>query len=107
MVEVKPWILIFKSGIQRSSQFRYLSLPQLRTDCFRSHFSHRQVLSLMLRNTVESDFKRGAIELFYSLPIHGLLHGYIQFFSGYGERLIEYNHYTNRVGVGIIISNWV
>ncbi|PNT89540.1 phospholipase A [Coxiella burnetii] len=106
MVDVKPWILIFKaesSDLHNPDIYRYLGYGRV---VFAVTF-HRQVLSLMLRNTVESGFKRGAIELSYSFPIHGLLHGYIQFFSGYGQSLIEYNHYTNSVGVGIIISNWI
>lgn len=61
----------------------------------------------MFRNTIESRFKHGAIELSYSFPIHGLLDGYIQFFSEYEQSLIEYNHYTNSIGVGLIINNWI
>lgn len=106
MVDIKPWILIFKSkssNIHNPDICRFLGYGRV---VFAATF-HQQVISLMVRNAIESGFKRGAVELSYSFPIHGLLHGYLQFFSGYGQSLIEYNHYTNSIGVGLIISNWI
>lgn len=50
--------------------------------------------------------KRGSIELNYVFPINGNLRGHVQFFSGYGETLIDYNHYQNTFGVGISLIDW-
>lgn len=63
-------------------------------------------LSLMLRNNLRSDNK-GAIELGYSYPFAKTKRGYIQLFHGYGESLLDYNHKTTRVGIGIMLNNWL
>ena len=63
--------------------------------------------STMLRNNLESNFSRGAIEVGWSFPLLGYryMKGYVQFFSGYGESLIDYNHYVNRVGFGLLLND--
>jgi phospholipase A1 len=61
----------------------------------------------MLRNNLESGFSRGAVQLGWSFPLAPFpyLRGYIQYFSGYGESLIDYNRYVNRIGIGISLSD--
>jgi phospholipase A1 len=105
VINIKPWILIFKknsSDMHNSDIARYLGYGRV---VFAYKF-YRQEISLMFRNTIASVFRRGAIQMAYSFPIHGRLTGYVQFFTGYGQSLIEYRHYTNSVGVGIALSNW-
>lgn len=68
-----------------------------------------QVFSLMSRNNLQSGFQRGAVEAGWSFPIfdYPYIKGYIQYFCGYGESLIDYDHYVNRIGVGIILVDWL
>ncbi|WP_163339028.1 phospholipase A [Desulfopila sp. IMCC35008] len=63
--------------------------------------------SFMARNNLESGFSKGAVELGWSFPIldYPYLKGYIQYFSGYGESLIDYNRYVNRIGVGLQLTD--
>jgi len=61
---------------------------------------------VMLRNNFDSP-NRGAIQLDWSYPIRGKLQGYVQYFNGYGESLIDYNHRVNRFGVGLMLNNWL
>jgi len=63
----------------------------------------------MTRNQLESGFDRGAGELGWSFPIFGYryLKGYVQYFYGYGESLIDYNRKVNRIGIGISITDWL
>lgn len=67
------------------------------------------VFSFMSRNNLESGFDRGAIELGWSFPFfkYPYLKGYIQYFGGYGESLIDYDQRSNRIGIGIALTDWL
>lgn len=47
----------------------------------------------------------GAFELGMSFPLWGRLKGYVQYFNGYGESMIDYNHQIERIGVGILLTD--
>ena len=67
-----------------------------------------QSLGIMLRNNLRFDSSsRGAVQLDYNFPLHNQLRGYLQYFSGYGESLIDYDHRVNTLGVGVMLSNWL
>jgi phospholipase A1 len=67
----------------------------------------QHTLSLMSRNNLESGFSRGALEASWSFPIHNKVRGYLQIFSGYGNSMIEYDHYTKTIGLGISLTDWL
>lgn len=71
------------------------------------HDSGRSGIALMVRNNLSTGDNHGAWQLSYRFPLIAGLQGYLQWFNGYGESLIDYNHMVNRVGIGIILSDWL
>ena len=65
--------------------------------------------SLMLRNNLESGFEKGTVQATWSFPLwnYPYLKGYIQWFNGYGESMIDYNQHSNSIGVGFTISDFL
>ncbi|GEA61911.1 phospholipase A [Vibrio comitans] len=58
--------------------------------------------SMLLRNNISSDSK-GAVELNAAVPIFDTVKLYAQYYYGYGESLIDYDHRVNRFSIGILI----
>lgn len=107
VLSFKPWIWVSKDKTTGDN-------PDI-TDFlghgeFRGAWSREgHVFSMMLRNQLESGFERGAVELGWSFPVfdYPYLKGYVQYFYGYGESLIDYDRKVNRIGVGISVTDWI
>ncbi|HMM46867.1 MAG TPA: phospholipase A [Thiobacillaceae bacterium] len=67
----------------------------------------RQAYSLMLRNNFRSKENHGAMRLSWSFPLYGRLKGYVQYFDGYGESLIDYNHSQQSFGIGLSLTGGI
>lgn len=63
----------------------------------------KQRLSALWRNNLHFDgSNRGAIELNYSFPIFNSgFYGYLRYFNGYGESLVDYKRSVNKIGAGL------
>ena len=74
-----------------------------------SYKHNRHTFSLMTRNNLESGFSRGAVSLDWSFPLfaYPYLKGYLQYFTGYGESLIDYDRYVNRIGIGLQFTDFL
>jgi len=46
--------------------------------------------------------EKGAVQLSWAFPLKGHIKGYAQYFSGYGQSMIDYNYYQNVVGLGLL-----
>jgi len=62
-----------------------------------------------LRFRANNNFHKGSFEFMYSRPIptrgdRGDLFLFVKLFNGYGESLIDYNHYVNKISLGVGIS---
>lgn len=67
-----------------------------------------QVASLMVRDNFRPvGSNKGAVELGWSGPLIRQLRWYVQYFNGYGESLIDYNHADQRVGAGVLFGEWL
>lgn len=101
----KPWLRIPESASNDDN-------PDM--DDFLGHFELRGLykkeqhsFDFMFRNNFKPSRNRGALELGWSFPIHNKVRGYIQWFNGYGESMLDYNNHTNSIGFGIQLSDWL
>lgn len=63
--------------------------------------------SLKLRNNFRGSDNKTSFEIGYSFPLGSALKGYVQYYNGYGESLVDYNHRINRIGIGIMLHDWL
>jgi phospholipase A1 len=70
------------------------------------YFWKKNRFGVMVRNNFHIDDNHGALELEWAFPLLDRVSGYIQYFLGYGESLLDYNYKTNRIGIGFILKDW-
>jgi phospholipase A1 len=103
----KPWYRIPEDSVDDDNAdiTDYLGHYELTA----SYKVGENVFSMMSRNNIESGFKRGAFEFSWSFPLGNwpYLKGYAQYFTGYGESLIDYNQYVNTIGIGVSLTDWL
>lgn len=58
-------------------------------------------LTMRLRNNLSFEDNRGSVEVNATYPISNRYYFMIQYFNGYGDSLIDYNRFQERIGVGI------
>ncbi len=106
-MSIKPWIRIPEDEDDDDN-------PDITTYMGHYEFSatyrwRKNVFSIMTRNNLESGFSKGAVELSWSFPLFKwrYLKGYVQYFNGYGESLIDYNQHVNKIGAGLSLTDWL
>lgn len=104
VVVLKPWLIIKDNTYERQNpnMVNYMGNGAIMI----GYKYHRQFFALESRNLLQSP-RRSGNTLTWSFPLTEYLKGYVQFFSGYGQSLIEYNHRTNSFGVGVALSDWL
>ena len=63
-------------------------------------------IALGLKSSLGSELRNG-LELDWTFPLTGHLRGFVQVYSGYGENLIDMENYNNRIGIGILLTDWL
>lgn len=64
-------------------------------------FGQHLLVARMHRPLLPRSESKSSLRLDYAFPLSGRLRGHVQYFTGHGESLIDYNHKANYLGVGI------
>lgn len=102
---IRPWYRIPESANNDNNPDiqDYLG----RGDVVATYTSNGNTYSLLLRNNLKRAANRGAVQVDWSFPLYGRLQGYVQYFNGYGESLIDYNHKQQSLGIGLSLAAWL
>lgn len=103
--QVKPWYRIPENREDDNNPDieKYLGYGEFSGVYVMGNYS----VDFMLRNNLRGSDNKGALQLGFTFPLWGKLRGYVQYFNGYGESLIDYNHATQSIGTGIMLTNWL
>lgn len=105
LVKMRAWVLIAQansSDINNPDIATFLGYDNL----VLSYNWNSLTASLKIQN-LERITNKGFLEASLSYPMLHKISIYGQFFHGYGQSLIEYNHKTTSFGVGIVLNDWV
>jgi phospholipase A1 len=102
--------LLLKSWVHIPQGFEENKNPEIdkylgRGEVWAYFFLKRHRLGIMLRDNLSFRENRGAVQLEWSFPVFAQIDGYVQYFLGYGESLLDYDHRVNRIGVGIVLRD--
>ena len=99
-ISPRAWMVVGNKGDNKDI-LKYIGHGDVRL----SYNLNDHIFSLMLRNNLHFDkTNKGAAEISYMFPIFSTgVYGYLQYFTGYGESLIDYNRHTDKFGFGFVI----
>lgn len=102
----RPWYRIPESRNDDNNPDidRYLGYGDLTTVY---KVDENRSISMKLGNNLRLDDNKTSIELGYSFPLGSTVKGYVQYFNGYGESLVDYNERIQRIGVGVMLHDWL
>lgn len=107
VLSVKPWFRIPEDAEDDDNPNieEYLGYGELRA----LYRTGDNTFGMMLRNNLKFDNNRGAVQLDWSFPLPGTdrIKGYVQYFNGYGECLLDYNASTSRLGAGFLLTDFL
>ena len=103
---LKPWIRLPESNKDDDNRDieRYLGHASYHAVY---KLTEDRTFSLKLLNSLRSSDNKTSVEFGYSFPMGGSIKGFVQYYNGYGESLIDYNNRTQRFGLGIMLNDWL
>lgn len=78
-----------------------------RADATLVHTRGGHEFALMARHSLRTGRdSHGALQFDWGFPLTRTLRGHLQVFDGYGESLIDYNHRSTQIGLGVSLLEW-
>lgn len=103
-LSLKPWYRIQEDSVVNNADIEEFAG---RGEVHLVYKYHDQVFSFLLRNNFQASENRSGYELGWSFPFSKRIKGLVQYYNGYGESLIDYNVRTRRIGLGVLITDWL
>ena len=112
VLEIHPWWRIPEgkkqapedpSGDDNPDIYAYLGYGHIKGTWM---LRNNHTLTFLVRDNFRKN-QRGALQVEWSFPLVRKIRGYFQFFTGYGESLIDYNYHSTRLGFGIELTNYL
>lgn len=102
---LKSWYRVPESSATDNNPFiaDYMGRAELRA----AYKYGDQVYSILWRNSLRAPQHRSGLEMDWSFPFSRRIKGLVQGFTGYGESMIDNDVYMRRVGVGILVEDWL
>lgn len=112
MLSDKNWLIAFRPWVRMPGD--HLRVHDTSTDHYMGKFDlsaaykiGKHTVSTKLRNNLNTTKNKGYLELNWSFPLPVTqLKGFVQYSTGYGEALIDYDHKVNRVSLGFLLADW-
>ena len=105
LVQVRGWALLaeeFSSNLHNPDIAYYLGYENVVLS-----YKYKKLKTSVEIQNIESGFDRGFVQATISYPVLRTISIYGQFFNGYGQSLIEYNHKNTGFGIGVSLNDWV
>ncbi len=99
---IKGWVRFRDAEDDNPGLTHFMGNGELWAYCF----IKRHRLGLMVRDNLNFRENRGAVQVEWSFPMFAMIGGYVQYFLGYGESLLDYDHRAHRIGVGFVFRDW-
>ncbi|RXP59488.1 phospholipase [Lutibacter sp. HS1-25] len=112
-LEAQNWSVIFKPWIRISEDLAEDDNPNIenyigRAELLVAYKHNRHQVSFRGRHSLNGgDNNRGSVQFDYAAQLYNNLKIYTQFFHGYGESLIDFNHKQTTIGIGLSLVNWM
>jgi phospholipase A1 len=105
MVQFRPWIRLAEDAAEDDNPD--ISDFMGRGDMLLVHKHNGHEYSLLTRHNFRGgDESRGAVQFDWAFPLTSNLRGHLQYFTGYGESLIDYNYKSDYLGIGFSLVGW-
>lgn len=101
MVYLEPWVNTGGMDTDNKDIEDYLGHYELTAAYKLSVFE----LSGLARYNFDTGY--GGVEVGVSFPLLKKVRGYVQYYQGYGESLIDYNYNIQRIGVGVLLTDLI